>query len=81
MHCAAIGHPIVGDPIYGLQGAASDVTPFRNKSQNDGEGLLPSVHADIVAKYNVSLCLHAKQLFMCHPIMNTPMVFECDPAF
>ena len=79
MHCAAIGHPIVGDPIYGLQGVASDVTPFMDKS--DVELLQPLVHADIVAKYNVTLCLHAKQLFMHHPIVNTPVIFECDAPF
>ena len=82
VHCAAIGHPILGDDLDGLGGEAS----------MDG-GLLESQQAlfadraplallqDILQHVPTNLCLHAKQLCIYHPFTGAPMVFEAQPNF
>jgi len=106
VHCAAIGHPIVGDGIYGFNGEGS---PNGGFSDNEMESQFPHVgishtslqraimerrrnktngregleHNDTMDRkyYAGTLCLHAKQLNLLHPITFTPLIFEADTPF
>jgi tRNA pseudouridine32 synthase/23S rRNA pseudouridine746 synthase len=78
VHTAAFGFPIIGDDIYGYQGAgdcgiSAEVLdaafPDREKVQRG------------LADLKISLCLHAQQLCLNHPITGAAMVFECDAPF
>ena len=82
VHMAAIGHPIVGDPAYGIMGEASPnggldsedvLSPLGFQMQND---ILKEVQ-----KRNQCMCLHAKILKIKHPMTGESMVFQADPSF
>jgi len=94
VHCAAIGHPIIGDSIYGYKGNGSPhggmsieaISQFPNAaSESIQKDLFDLVeqrrvhHKD--GEYNGNLCLHAKQLTCLHPITKAPMSFEKDAPF
>jgi 23S rRNA-/tRNA-specific pseudouridylate synthase len=94
VHCAAIGHPIVGDSIYGYNGDGSPngglpdniASMFQSRASD-------SIQQEIyklvqkkqlqhdVGEYNGNMCLHAKQLCLLHPITQAPMSFENDAPF
>lgn len=82
VHCAAIGHPIVGDDIYGLGGEGSldaGLTPpqmelFSNRATIE-------LQQRILDKIDKNLCLHAAQLNIRHPISRAPLVFKVKPNF
>jgi len=94
VHCAAIGHPIIGDNIYGYNG---DGSPYGGLS-NDAMKQFPHAASETIqeelfnfvqerrtyhelGEYNGDLCLHAKQLTLLHPISKAPMSFEKDSPF
>jgi len=67
-HMAHIGHPLLGDPVYGSTGVA---------------GLKPGTSASDAAIATLGSfrrqALHACQLGFIHPITNEEMSFETDP--
>lgn len=81
VHCAAIGHPIVGDDIYGLGGEGSpnggllaeQMEQFPDRASLD-------LQQSVVAT-NMNLCLHARRLCIYHPCTQAPMVFQVEPNF
>mmetsp|Transcript_19972 Transcript_19972/g.29194 ORF Transcript_19972/g.29194 Transcript_19972/m.29194 type:complete len:146 (+) Transcript_19972:1-438(+) len=92
VHCAAIGHPIIGDNIYGFNGVGSPygglsddqlVHRVSNSIQRDLFQLVQRRQTNYVEgrQYNGNLCLHAKQLNIFHPITKSPMAFEVDAPF
>jgi len=89
VHCAAVGHPIVGDSIYGYQGEGSPCGGLRYKSMTEASvDLQKKIHNYwISAKQNdfseerCMLCLHAYRLSIYHPVTESPMIFECAPSF
>ena len=94
MHCAAIGHPIIGDNIYGYNGDGSPYGGLSNDatkqfthaaSKTIQEELFNFVQESRMnhelGEYNGDLCLHAKQLTLMHPISKAPMSFEKDSPF
>lgn len=70
VHMESIGHPLVGDPTYGLQqtGRAS----LLRKA-----GYPPEMQ-EIVQKFPRQ-ALHAVRIRFIHPITDEEMEFECDP--
>lgn len=79
VHCAAMGHPIVGDPTYGLYGAAamygglgdavltpipSDASWELQRASREVQAALALVHPPNVKP----MCLHAALLRMSHPV-------------
>ena len=81
VHCAAIGHPIVGDSVYGYGGEAAS---------NGGlvESELPAGCASeelrkeiSVASTNMPMCVHAKSISFEHPITKDILSFECKAPF
>jgi tRNA pseudouridine32 synthase / 23S rRNA pseudouridine746 synthase len=82
VHCAAIGHPILGDDIYGIGGEGSI-----NGGLTEGQQSLFSCRASLSLQYdllrnvNTRLCLHAKRLCIYHPFSGAPMIFEAKANF
>lgn len=77
VHCAAIGHAIVGDDIYGYNGEGA---PNGGLSLPHGVGASIDIQRELY-ELNRPLCLHAKQLCIHHPKSKAPMIFEADPSF
>jgi tRNA pseudouridine32 synthase/23S rRNA pseudouridine746 synthase len=70
VHMAAIGHPILGDALYGdapnIKAAERFVRPL---ARNAREGCAPR------------LLLHAQSLSFIHPVSNMSLNLECAPTF
>ena len=85
VHCAAMGHPILGDPAYGFCGEAHPNGGF----SDDAMSTLPSCASfelrraveDAVRENGRTMCLHARQLTVQHPITNEEVLFEASPSF
>lgn len=78
VHCAAIGHPILGDDIYGYNGEGAPNGGLQHVPHDSG------AFDDLQLKlYQLDrpLCLHAKKLCINHPRTKAPMIFEADPSF
>lgn len=80
VHCAAIGHPIVGDKVYGINGEAA---------ANGGlaEGTLSS-RASTEAQESIasaigdkSMCVHANTISFEHPVTGDKLSFSSDAPF
>ena len=86
VHCAAIGHPIVADPLYGWKGAGSWNAGF---SEQEMDFVYPSrstlaTQGDIAAHvvtHGMRLCLHAQQLTFWHPTSRAPFLLLAPPPF
>ena len=97
VHCAAIGHPIVGDSIYGYEGEGS---PRGGLNSDEATGASTHLqrkiddywtrqqqphnsdkHEDEAGDEKCMLCLHAYQLSVFHPFTESPMIFQCSPPF
>jgi hypothetical protein len=67
MHCMAMGHPILGDPAYGLYGKAH---PNGGFVDDNISVLLPTCASfelrkaieDAVRDYGRTMCLHPRRL-------------------
>ena len=82
VHCAAIGHPILGDDIYGIGGEGSlDGGLLKQQQLLFGDRAPRALQRDILLKVPTNLCLHSKQLCIYHPFSGAPMVFEAQPNF
>jgi len=95
VHCAAIGHPIVGDRVYGLDGEAVpngglDLTDGDCDSDNDtsaavtSEASIELQRAIAAAAVGHNMCVHAKYLSFRHPMMSPdaePLLFESSVPF
>lgn len=86
VHCAAIGHPILADPTYGILGEASQNGGFEDKVMDN---IMPTrastalqMKLDQWAKNTGQvMCLHARKLKLDHPQSGQEMAFERDPLF
>jgi 23S rRNA-/tRNA-specific pseudouridylate synthase len=81
VHCAAMGHPILGDPAYGLYSKAHPNSGFVDY---DMSVLLPTCGLfelckaieDAVWDNGRTMCLHARQLTLKHPMTNETVTFK-----
>ena len=86
VHCAAMGHPILGDPAYGFCGEAhpnggfSDID-IRKMSPTCASFELRRDVEDAVRENGRTMCLHARKLTLNHPVTNEEVVFEAAPSF
>jgi tRNA pseudouridine32 synthase / 23S rRNA pseudouridine746 synthase len=83
VHCAALGHPIVGDPTYGVYGEASSNGGIQESYM---DGLSPNrasleLQKQIDALPMEAMCLHARKLIIKHPISGNLMTWEVPPSF
>jgi tRNA pseudouridine32 synthase / 23S rRNA pseudouridine746 synthase len=88
VHMAAFGHPIVGDTVYGLGGAAlpnggltsqelEELAPNPNRATDDVQMLLN----EAVLYKKMPPCVHAKFLKFTHPITKKTYEFSTDSPF
>lgn len=81
VHCAAIGHPIVGDAVYGFGGEAAanggldEADLPADKASSD---LQQAIAADCSGK---PMCVHAKSISFRHPVTKADLSFESDASF
>lgn len=81
VHCAAIGHPIVGDAVYGCGGDAasnggldeSDLPS--DKASSELQSAIASANGD------KSMCVHAKSISFRHPVTKEELSFESKASF
>lgn len=80
VHCAALGHPIVGDKTYGINGEAAakggleECTSASGASDDLQEQIAASASSD-------QMCVHAKTLSFEHPITREKLSFESASPF
>jgi tRNA pseudouridine32 synthase/23S rRNA pseudouridine746 synthase len=81
VHCAAIGHPIVGDTVYGYAGEAAS-----NGGLDESE--LPADKASEDLQKAISeasagkpMCVHAKSISFRHPVTKEELSFESSAPF
>lgn len=86
VHCAAMGHPILGDPAYGFCGEAHPNGGFADEVAREmsptcaGFELRRDVE-DAVRENGRVMCLHARQLTLEHPVTKENISFEAAPSF
>ena len=82
VHCAAIGHAILGDDIYGIGGEGSlDGGLLSSQMALFPDRASLSLQQSLARDFPTNLCLHAKQLCIYHPFNGSPMMFEAQPNF
>lgn len=81
VHCAAIGHPIVGDAVYGYGGEAAANGGLEDSQLPDScasEELQKDIAAAVAGK---PMCVHAKSISFEHPVTRDKLSFECSAPF
>jgi len=81
VHCAAIGHAIVGDVVYGLNGEAAS-----NGGLDDGDLPADKASAEVQtaiasASEGKPMCVHAKSISFRHPVTKEDLSFESKSSF
>lgn len=81
VHCAAIGHPIVGDTVYGFEGEAAS-----NGGLGEGDMPADSAGAELqkaiaAACEGKSMCVHAKSISFRHPVTKEELSFDSKSSF
>jgi len=81
VHCAAIGHPIIGDPVYGCDGEAAPNGGL-NESELPEDAANAETQKAILAAYaGKAMCVHAKSISFEHPVTKEKLSFENDASF
>ena len=86
VHCAALGHPILGDSAYGFCGEAHPNGGFRDEVVNAASPTCASfkLRRDVeesVQESGRTMCLHARRLNIGHPETGQQLTFEAVPTF
>jgi len=76
VHCAASGHPIVADTVYGFNG---DASAYGGLTDTGADTELQEKIAS--AASDKSMCIHAKELNFKHPITGEDLKFESASPF
>lgn len=80
VHCAAFGHPIVGDKVYGINGEAApngglDAGTSPSSASTELQEAIASAVGD------GSMCVHAKTISFEHPVSGEKLSFESASPF
>jgi len=78
VHCAAIGHPIVGDAVYGLGG---DAAANGGLGPAEGGASAELQQAIAAASEGKPMCVHAKSISFRHPVTKEDLSFESKSSF
>lgn len=84
VHCAAFGHPIVADTVYGFDG---DAAHNGGLAESIMDATAPNrASLDLQKKISqavsgMSMCVHAKSIAFKHPVTKEPLSFESEPEF
>jgi len=80
VHCAAFGHPIVGDKVYGVNGEAApngglDECISTSRASDELQEQIATASGE------KAMCIHAKTIGFEHPITREKLSFESDSPF
>lgn len=80
VHCAAFGHPIVGDKVYGINGEAAPNGGLDAGTSSSAASveLQESIAAATADK---PMCVHAKTISFEHPVSGEKMSWESSTPF
>ena len=84
VHCAAFGHPIVGDRVYGFEGdAAPNGGLDQPTSSSEVEDIASlELQREIAAQsQGRNMCVHARSLSLQHPVKDMPLSFDSPAPF
>jgi len=86
VHCAAMGHPIVYDSIYGWNGEATphgglDVDDLSSSTEEQQQQADMIYAAAAVNNKERNMCIHASFLSFRHPVTKTLMSFRSPAPF
>lgn len=86
VHCAALGHPILGDSAYGFCGEAHPNGGFEDEviqrmSPTNASFELRRDVEKVVQEEERTMCLHARQLTVDHPVTKKEITFDAEPDF
>ncbi len=81
VHCAAFGHPIVGDRVYGLDGEAAAYGGMDAASKRSGAASIALQRAIAGVIGDMNMCVHATHLKFRHPTTNAPLDFNSPAPF
>lgn len=88
VHCAAMGHPILGDPTYGIFGEASPNGGFEDDVMDRLLASTSRATLDLqlsldkyVKEQGLAMCLHARELRIAHPRSGEALTFVQPPNF
>jgi tRNA pseudouridine32 synthase/23S rRNA pseudouridine746 synthase len=86
VHLSSIGHPILGDPAYGIYGEASSNGGFEDDLMDELVPKRAPMDLQLALDRYVKdkgqvMCLHARELRVQHPETGKPLIFEKPPAF
>jgi tRNA pseudouridine32 synthase / 23S rRNA pseudouridine746 synthase len=84
VHCAAIGHPIVQDTVYGYGGEAAPNGGLEGEAlQENAPNRVDESTLQAIAKATEgrNMCVHAKYIEFRHPITKENMQFSSSPPF
>mmetsp|Transcript_21999 Transcript_21999/g.45238 ORF Transcript_21999/g.45238 Transcript_21999/m.45238 type:complete len:478 (-) Transcript_21999:2228-3661(-) len=86
VHCAAIGHPILGDPAYGFCGEAHMNGGFSDDTMTEMSPTCASFELrqnieELVKFSGQKMCLHARKITLDHPLSGEQVSFEANPPF
>ena len=75
---AALGHPIVGDTVYGVHGTAAPWGGLANTTSTLDADVQRAIHLATVGK---DMCIHSSRIRFQHPCTGQEMDFTSDPPF
>jgi len=81
VHCAAIGHPIVGDAVYGLGGEAAPAGGLEGEDLPTDGASADLQQAIAAACEGKPMCVHAKSISFRHPVTKEDLSFESKSSF
>jgi len=83
VHCAAFGHPIVGDSTYGIGGDASPNGGLAGETLSSGAASLELQQSisDVAKGKSMGPCVHLKHLSFKHPATDEVLSFESKSPF
>ena len=81
VHCAAFGHPIVGDNVYGVNGEAAPYGGLQLMTSRDDVPDISLQKAIAEAAKDMSMCVHATYLQFRHPVTGELLEFRSPAPF
>ncbi|KAL7446662.1 hypothetical protein ACHAXM_011315 [Skeletonema potamos] len=81
VHCAAIGHPIVGDTVYGYNGEAAANGGLDESALPADKASAELQQAIASASAGKPMCVHAKSISFRHPVTKEDLSFESASSF
>lgn len=81
VHCAAIGHLIVGESIHGLCGEAAPNGGMDESELPEDKASMDLQKAIAEACAGKAMCVHAKSISFRHPVRKEHLSLDCDAPF